>query len=157
MTPDDIRWLRLAIEVAHAAREAGNHPFGAILVSREGEELLRAGNTVVTEHDVTGHAETNLVRLLGERLTTDQLASSTLYASTEPCAMCSGAIHWSGIGRVVFALSEQGLYDIVGPAPEHLILSCRDVFAHTARPVVIEGPCPELDTEARQVHVGFWR
>jgi tRNA(Arg) A34 adenosine deaminase TadA len=71
--------------------------------------------------------------------------------------MCSGAIHWSGIGRIVYALSETELYEIVGPSPEHLYLPCREVFAHTERAVAIEGPCRDLDHEARQVHEGFWR
>jgi tRNA(Arg) A34 adenosine deaminase TadA len=157
MTPEDIHWLRVAITVAEEARQRGDHPFGAVLVSGAGQELVRAGNTVVSGPDITGHAETNLVRLIGARWTAAQLAACTLYASTEPCAMCSGAIHWSGIGRVVFALSELDLYDLVGLAPDHLLLSCRDVFAHTARPVAIEGPCAALDAEARQVHAGFWR
>ena len=71
--------------------------------------------------------------------------------------MCAGAIHWSGIGRVVFALSERALYDIVGPSPEHLLLPCRDVFARSQRPMEVLGPSAELDAEARAVHEGFWK
>jgi tRNA(Arg) A34 adenosine deaminase TadA len=70
--------------------------------------------------------------------------------------MCAGAIHWGNVGRVVFALSEVDLYEMVGPSPEHLILSCRDVFAKTHRHVEVEGPASELNKEARAVHEGFW-
>ena len=70
--------------------------------------------------------------------------------------MCSGAIHWSGIGRVVYALSEIALYEIVGPSPQHLVLSCREVFARTKRGVEVVGPSMELDREASAVHAGFW-
>jgi tRNA(Arg) A34 adenosine deaminase TadA len=70
--------------------------------------------------------------------------------------MCAGAIHWSQIGRVVFALSEIDRYGIIGSSPEHLLLPCREVFAHSQRPVVVLGPAPALDTEARAVHEGFW-
>jgi tRNA(Arg) A34 adenosine deaminase TadA len=156
MNETDLAHLRLAIVVAQRARNHGNHPFGAVLVDEAGCALLTAENTVVTGRDCTGHAETNLVRLACERYSADQLAHCTLYSSTEPCAMCSGAIHWSGIGRVVFALSEVGLYEIVGPSPEHLYLSCREVFAHTRRKVEVIGPAEELDQEAQAVHVGFW-
>ena len=132
----------------------GNHPFGAVLVDENGIVLLQAENTVTTERDCTGHAETNLVRLAYTHR--GAACAFTLYSSTEPCAMCAGAIHWSGIRRVVFALSEIGLYDIVGPSPEHLVLACREVFAHTQRVVEVSGPSTKLDDEARAVHAGFW-
>ena len=84
----------------------GNHPFAAVLVDEDGRVLLQAENTVVTDRDGTGHAETNLVRLATQRFSPEELARCTIYASTEPCAMCAGAIHWSHIGRVVYALGE---------------------------------------------------
>ena len=148
--------LRTAIELAWQSRRHGNHPFGAVLVDENDQVLLQAENTVVTERDGTGHAETNLVRLATRHYSTDQLARCTLYSSTEPCAMCAGAIYWSGIGRVVYALSEVELYDIVGPSPDQLVLPCREVFAHSQRAVVVAGPMLELNAEARAVHDGFW-
>jgi tRNA(Arg) A34 adenosine deaminase TadA len=157
MTDSDLAHLRHVIQIAANARAHGNHPFGGLLVDENGQVLLEAENTVVTERDVTGHAETNLVRKATKQFSTEQLAKCTMYASTEPCAMCAGATHWAGIGRVVFALSEEALYEIVGPSPEHLMLPCREVFAHTARTIAVEGPCVELDKEARAVHAGFWR
>lgn len=152
----DIQYLRAAIQAAWKAREHGNHPFGAVLVDAGNYILLKAENTVLTEYDCTGHAETNLVRLATRRFTPEQLADCTLYSSTEPCAMCAGAIYWSRIGRVVYALSEADLYDIVGPSPEHLLLPCRDVFARSQRAVKVSGPSEALDREARAVHEGFW-
>jgi tRNA(Arg) A34 adenosine deaminase TadA len=156
MDDTDIRHLRTAIDVANQAREHGNHPFGAILVDGSGREVLRAENSVITGLDVTNHAETNLVRLATRKFSPDELAHCTLYTSTEPCAMCAGAIHWSRIGRVVYALSEEDLYAISGPSPENLLLPCREVFGHSGQPVTVSGPCPELDAEARAVHAGFW-
>ncbi len=156
MNETDLGHLRLAISIAQQARDHGNHPFGAVLVNAENKVLLTAENSVETGRDCTGHAETNLVRLACGAFTAKQLSICTLYSSTEPCAMCSGAIHWSGIRRIVFALSERALYEIVGPSPEHLVLPCREVFAHTQRSVEIEGPSPELDHEARAVHASFW-
>lgn len=70
--------------------------------------------------------------------------------------MCAGAIHWSQIGRVVFALSEVDLYNIIGPSPEHLLLPCREVFGHAQKPIEVSGPVAILDKEARAVHEGFW-
>ena len=101
--------LLRAIELARRSREKGNHPFGSLLVDTSGEVVLEAENTVVTGHDVTGHAELNLVRAASMEFEVEALGRSTLYTSTEPCAMCSGAIYWSGIGRVVYALSSEQL------------------------------------------------
>lgn len=152
----DIQHLRTAIEVAQAAREHGNHPFGAILVDENNEVLLQAENTVVTNRDCTGHAETNLMRLATQHYSPEKLATCILYTSTEPCAMCAGAIHWGNVRRVVYALSEVALYEIIGPSPDHLLLPCREVFARSQRSIEVFGPAPELDAEARAVHEGFW-
>jgi tRNA(Arg) A34 adenosine deaminase TadA len=152
----DLQHLRTAIEIAQAAREHGNHPFGAILVDENNQMLLQAENTVFTDQDCTGHAETNLMRLASQHYPPEKLASCTLYTSTEPCAMCAGAIHWGNIRRVVFALSEIDLYEMVGPPPDRLLLPCREVFARSERPVEVIGPALELDVEARAVHEGFW-
>jgi tRNA(Arg) A34 adenosine deaminase TadA len=146
--------LREAIALARTAREHGNHPFGALLVDAQGEVVLRAENSVNTESDCTGHAETNLVRLASARFTPAELEHCTLYTSTEPCAMCAAAIHWANIGRVVYALSEVSLYEIIGPSPHHLYLECREVFARSQRPIEVVGPL--LEDEARLVQLGFW-
>jgi len=156
MTDIEIEHLRLAISVAWQAREHANHPFGAVLVDEYNHVLLQAENTVTTGRDCTGHAEINLVRLATQQFSPEQLARHTLYTSTEPCAMCAGAIHWSQIGRVVYALSETDLYAIIGPSPEHLFLPCREVFAHSQRRIEVHGPIAALEVEARAVHENFW-
>ena len=156
MNSTDLDHLRSAIDIARQAREHGNHPFGALLVDENNQVLLKAENTVVTGRDCTGHAETNLMRLATLHFSPEILATCTLYTSTEPCAMCAGAIHWGNVRRVVYALGEVDLYNLVGPSPDHLLLPCREVFAHSQRQVEVEGPASELDVEARAVHEGFW-
>jgi tRNA(Arg) A34 adenosine deaminase TadA len=156
MNNTDIQHLRSAIALAWQAREHGNHPFGAVLVDDHNQVVLQAENTVVTGRDCTGHAETNLVRLATQHFSAEQLTRCTLYSSAEPCAMCAGAIHWSQIGRAVYALSEVDLYAIIGPSPEHLLLPCREVFAHSQRPIEVNGPASELEQEARAAHENFW-
>jgi tRNA(Arg) A34 adenosine deaminase TadA len=152
----DLSHLRRAIRLAATARESGNHPFGALLVGAAGEVLAEAENTVVIDGDCTAHAELNLVRLASGRYDRDELAGSTLFCSTEPCAMCAGAVYWSGIGRVVYALSEESLYRLTGHAPgdRPLDLPCRELFARGARSVEVAGPA--LEAEAEVVHIGFW-
>ena len=151
----DLHFLRQAITVAQRARDKGNHPFGAVLVDENGAVLLEGENTVNTEHDATGHAEMNLVRAACKKYDALTLAKCSLYSSTEPCPMCAGAIFWSGIGRVVYALSEEELYAFMPNDPYKLLLSCREVLSHGGRAVEVIGPA--IEDEARVVHVGFWR
>jgi len=153
----ELAHLRRAIALARTARDRGNHPFGAIVVGGDGQVLAEAENSVVTSRDCTGHAELNLVRLASTRYGPDTLAGSTLYTSTEPCAMCAGAIYWSGIGRVVYALSEDRLYTLTGAdrANEAMRLPCRDVFASCGRSIIVDGPA--LDEEGEEVHIRFWQ
>ena len=79
-----------------------------------------------------------------------------MYTSTEPCAMCSGAIYWSGISRVIYGLSQAGLLKLTGSNKENptMSLTCRDVFARGQDSVKVVGPAPQ--DEARSVHDGFW-
>ena len=148
--------LLQAIELARQARVHGNHPFGALLANRGGRVLLSAENTVLTDSDATGHAETNLVRKATATYPAAALAETALYTSTEPCAMCAGAIYWSGITTVVYALAETTLHEFVGEDPQNppLALPCRTVFAAGQREMTVIGPF-DL-TEARDVHAGFW-
>lgn len=156
ITEAEFSHLRRAIELARLAREHGNHPFGALLLDAQGQVILEAENTVNTEQDCTGHAETNLVRLASKQFDRQVLASCTLVTSTEPCAMCAGAIHWSGVGRVIFGLAEDRLYQLTGgdESNETMRLPCREVFAHCRRMIEVEGPY--LEQEAEGVHLGFW-
>ena len=152
---DEMHLLR-AIELARLSRGKGNHPFGSLLVDASGHVVLEAENTVVTEHDVTGHAELNLVRRASMQFDLETLEGVTLYTSTEPCAMCSSAIYWSGIGRVVYALGSEALMAIVNDVSGSgtLALSCREVLARGGRTVEVSGP--HLEEQARPVHEGFW-
>jgi tRNA(Arg) A34 adenosine deaminase TadA len=142
--------------MAQLARRQGDEPFGAVLVDASGAVLEEAVNTKITEQDPTGHAEINLVRAVTPHLDVDVLRGATLYASTEPCAMCSAAIYWSGIGRVVYALAAESLLRLIGDNAAHdvLALSSREVFARGTRTVQVDGPV--LEDEAMGVHEGFW-
>jgi tRNA(Arg) A34 adenosine deaminase TadA len=153
VTESDVKYLRVAIDVARRAREHGNHPFGALLVDENGKILLQAENTVVTERDCTGHAETNLVRQAWQKFTPETLAKCTLYTSTEPCPMCAGAIYWSNVSRVVYALSAQSFWAYSGNTANQMLPSCRAILGHDR----IEVAGPALEEEAKKVHEGFWK
>jgi tRNA(Arg) A34 adenosine deaminase TadA len=107
MNDDDKCHLRRAIELAMAAREAGDQPYGSLLVGPSDEVLAEDRNTTIRDRDITAHPELKLARWAARELERDVARSVTLYTSCEPCAMCANAISRSGIGRVVFALSQE--------------------------------------------------
>ena len=115
MSDTDYRHLRRAIELAAEARNAGDMPFGSLLVDATGEVLQEDRNTVVTERDITGHPELKLARWAARELDPESAARTTMYTSCEPCPMCRGAIARSGLGRVVFALSGEQLNELRPP------------------------------------------
>lgn len=149
---NDMDLLRDAIGVARQAREHGNHPFGALLADERGAVLERAENTVNTGKDVTEHAELNLVRKVLKQRAPESLEGCTLYSSTEPCPMCSGAIFWSGIGRVVFALSASDLYAFSPDSPGRFLPTGRAIL----EPAGVQVLGPILEEEGAAVHEGFW-
>jgi tRNA(Arg) A34 adenosine deaminase TadA len=153
----DLHWLRRAIALSADAKARGKHPFGALIVGDEDTVLAEAGNAFGwPDGDATGHAELIAVREASRRNPPDRLAAATLYTSAEPCAMCAGAIYWSGISRLVYALSEERLLALTGNHPENptLSLPCREVFARGQRNIIVLGPL--LEEEAAEPHLGFW-
>jgi tRNA(Arg) A34 adenosine deaminase TadA len=150
VSSEHVSYIRECIRLAEEAKRNGNHPFGSILV-HDGEIILREVNQVVTANDVSKHPEIMLAVAGASKYSADFLAECTLYTSTEPCPMCSGAIYWSGIGRVIFACSGEKLYEY---AADGLHVSCREIFEKGDRKVEVIGPI--LEDEAVQVHVGFW-
>ncbi len=152
--PRDHEFLSLVLALAQQSRDQGHHPFAAMVVSQEGKILAQAMNA--SSLDRTAHAEMNALRLASSQFGPAELASATLYANAEPCAMCAGGTYWSGVGRVVYAMSEASLLDLTGSDPENptLSLPCREVFARGQRPTIVIGPMRE--DEARLAHIGFW-
>jgi len=154
---DHIAFLRHSFAVARRARANGKHPFGAILVDAQGRVLMEQENAFDTEGR-TGHAETVLSRRACAALTAEELAQTTMYVSAEPCAMCAGSLYWAGIGRLVYAMSEHKLGQIIGPHPDNLTLDlpCRTVLTAGQRHVEVLGPLLEDDPEAAAMHEGAW-
>lgn len=152
-------FMQRTLALAWRSRERGRHPFAAIVVDGDGRVVAEAmNNSMPPEGDPTQHAERLAAAEAARALTPEALAGCTLYSNAEPCAMCAGAIYWCGIGRVVYAMSEQALLRLTGNHPENptLSLPCREVFARGQRAVEVIGPMPELAGEAAQAHEGFW-
>jgi tRNA(Arg) A34 adenosine deaminase TadA len=155
MDATDIQHLRRCLALAAKARARGDEPFGSLLVGPTGEVLAEERNAVVTERDVTAHPELVLARWASQHLTPEERAQSTMYTSCEHCAMCAAAHHWAGIGRLVFALAGSQLAEMLPPGVPMLNLPAREVMARGSNLVAVEGPCAELEEEARAVVAGY--
>lgn len=111
MTQDEL-FMKKAIELSALAVRNGNEPFGAVLV-KDGEIVYTNENQIYSATDPTFHAEAGLLRrFCGETHITD-LSDYTLYSSCEPCFMCSGAMVWTKLGRLVYAASNRDLAGII--------------------------------------------
>ena len=118
MTEADETHLRRAIELAGEAVAAGQLPFGSLLVGPAGDVLAEEFNTAVADRDITAHPELKLARWAARELELDVARQTTMYTSCHPCPMCAGTIARSGLGRVVFALTNDQIGELTPPAFE---------------------------------------
>jgi tRNA(Arg) A34 adenosine deaminase TadA len=147
---EDLRHLRRCVDLAREAFEAGDDPFGSLLVDGTGavrrEERNRAGGG-----DETQHPELALARWSAS-LSREERAGSTVYTSGEHCPMCSAAHAWMGLGRLVYAVSATQLATWRAgwglPEGPVRVLAVGEV----APGVATAGPAPELEDELRELH-----
>ncbi len=149
---NDEDFIRMAIEVAKTAKRKNNLPFGCILVGKDGEVLLKGENTINTDGDCLAHAEINLIREACKKYNHTYLNECSIYTSDEPCPMCTSAIYWSGIGKLVYGLSKSKYYRIVGRDDPNWVfeLSARELLEKGGRKIEVIGPL--LEDEASSLH-----
>lgn len=147
----DEQFMREAIRLSQEAMRHGNEPFGAVLV-RDGEIVYTNENQIYTRHDPTFHAEMGLIRRFCAQTGITDLSDYTLYSSCEPCFMCSGAMVWTKLGRLVYGASNIELEAILGQEGS----SCSEmVFEHSLhRPQVRAGVLQEESLAALRKYFG---
>jgi len=105
LAPDDLRWMRRALELAAHAETEGEVPVGALIV-RDNDIIAEGWNQPVMSHDPTAHAEVIALRAAGRAEKNYRLPDTTLYVTLEPCIMCAGAIIHARVGRVVYGATD---------------------------------------------------
>jgi len=151
MDDHDLQHLRRCVDLARVAVEAGDQPFGSILVSASGK-ILFEGRNRVGRGDPTRHPEFAIVRWAARNLSPDERQAATVYTSGEHCAMCAAAHGLAGMGRIVYATSTVQLGDwlkelgrpSLGIAP----LRITDVIPGAE----VEGPVETFAEEVRLLH-----
>ncbi len=148
----DRGFLRRCVELAREALQAGDEPFGSVLVDSAGAVLVEDRNRVVTTGDATRHPEFEIARWAAQHLSLDARRTSTVYTSGEHCPMCSAAHAWVGLGRIVYASSSEQLVGWrrhwgLEPGP----VAPWGITAITPH-VLVAGPDPLLSIEIRALH-----
>lgn len=158
-TEQDIRLLGETVRIAHQAKLEGSHPFGALLADKDGNILLEQGNAY-EEGGPAMHAETALMFKAGKLYTPQFLAECSLYSSAEPCVMCTGAMYWTNVRRLVFGISEEQLLALTGSDELNptFALSSDKVLSYGQKDVEIVGPVQDAKLiEAIEAdHLSFW-
>jgi len=103
MADEDLKFMRLALELAKKAELKDEVPVGAVIV-QDGEVIGRGMNTSIGDHDPTSHAEINAIREAAKLIKNYRLKDCSIYVTLEPCAMCVGAIQHARIGKLSMAL-----------------------------------------------------
>ncbi|MEU6262962.1 nucleoside deaminase [Saccharopolyspora shandongensis] len=151
ITGDDHAHLRRCVELAREALEAGDEPFGSVLVDAQGAVRFEDRNQV-KDGDATRHPEFEIARWAAAHLSPAERRESTVYTSGEHCPMCSAAHAWVGLGRIVYATSTEQLTAWhrewgIG-AGEVAALPINAIAPN----VPVAGPDPELADEVRNLH-----
>ena len=126
---------------------------------KNGNILMEQGNDFQAGGSAY-HAETLLLLKAAKKYSPEFLKQCTLYSNFEPCCMCTGALYWTNVGRLVYGATEKDLLKFTGDNEENptFSLSSRDVVAHGQKDIVIEGPTDddELLEQICKDHIDFW-
>ncbi|MDE6266959.1 MAG: nucleoside deaminase [Muribaculaceae bacterium] len=116
----DEKFMRIALNEAREAFRNDEVPVGAVIVA-DGRVIGRGHNLTETLGDVTAHAEMMAITAAAETLGGKYLSDCTLYVTVEPCLMCSGAIGWSQLRRIVYGASDpkRGYHTYTSRSPFH--------------------------------------
>lgn len=134
MKQQDREGMKLALNEARKALEAGEIPVGAVMMTPDGNVIAAAGNAREQKQDPTAHAEIEVIREAARVLKSRRLSDCTMYVTLEPCPMCAGAALAAGLKRIVYGACdvEQGccgsVYDIPEDPAFHQFSICDGPF-----------------------------
>ena len=131
---DDARFMQMAIDLSVENVDNGGGPFGAVIVSPDGEVIATGVNRVTATNDPTAHAEVSAIRAACQKVHDFKLHGCTVYSSCEPCPMCLSALYWAGVKRICFGntkadakaidFDDQFIYDQIELSREARSIKC---------------------------------
>ncbi|MFZ3076362.1 MAG: nucleoside deaminase [Psychrobacter glacincola] len=149
ITDNDMIHLRRSIELATEALEAGDEPFGSVLVASDGQVLHEDRNRA-NSVDATYHPEIAVAQWAAKHMTAETRAQAVVYTSGEHCAMCSAAHAWAGLGRIVYVSSSKQLDEWMQEMGVKSSSPINSLNIQEVAPTVpVEGPIAGLDAEVK--------
>jgi len=153
ITDDDKKHLQRCIELATEALEAGDEPFGSVLVDGDGKVMNEDRNRVNTV-DATYHPEIAVARWAAQNMTSDARAKAVVYTSGEHCAMCSAAHGLAGLGRIVYVSSSKQLGEWMQQMGVESPLPINSLAIQEVAPnIPVEGPIEGLDEQVKKLQI----
>lgn len=148
---NDRFYMERAIQLAHEAKDSGDTPFGSLLVDDKGNILMEDRNTQIIDNDITAHPELKIAKRAAAQYDAAFLKNCTMYNSAEPCTMCTGAIYWSGIGRIVFGISKKRLHEITN-SDGSIQYNIHDMLGNSGKEFDVVGPMEDMQDEVEAPH-----
>lgn len=154
ITEIDRKHLRRAVDLAREALEAGDSPFGSVLVSESGEVLFEDHNRT-SSGDATRHPEFEIARWAAANLAPEERKNAVVYTSGEHCAMCAAAHGMVGLGKIIYAVSSRQLREWIiefglTPGPVATI-PIQDIVSG----IEVVGPVPEFTAELKEMQRAY--
>ena len=150
---DDKKHLQRCIELASEALEAGDEPFGSVLVDGDGKVMNEDRNRANTV-DATYHPEIAVARWAAQNMSADARAKAVVYTSGEHCAMCSAAHAWAGLGRIVYISSSKQLGEWMKELGVESTLPINPLAIQEVAPnIPVEGPIAGLDEQVKALQL----
>lgn len=151
ITDTDLKHLQRCVELAEEALDAGDAPFGSVLVSSDGEVLMEDRNRDATI-DMTQHPEFNLARWAAQNMAPEERKKATVYTSGEHCSMCSTAHGLAGLDRIVYVSSAEQLAEWLKEMNVSQKARTRQLpIQEVIRDTTVEGPVSELADQVREL------
>ncbi len=146
---NDKKYLQRCIELAAEALEAGDEPFGSVLVAADGT-ILNEDRNRANSVDATYHPEIAVARWAAQNMTSDARAKAVVYTSGEHCAMCSAAHAWAGLGRIVYISSSKQLGEWMNEMGVESSSPINALAIQEVAPnIPVEGPIVGLDEQVK--------
>lgn len=140
-TPQDRKFMQMAIDLSIENVANGGGPFGAVIV-KDDEVIATGVNRVTANNDPTAHAEVSAIRSACAKEQNFKLEGCTCYTSCEPCPMCLSALYWAGVSRIVYGNTKEDakavnfddsfIYDEIEKPHEERTIPCQNLMRDEA-------------------------
>lgn len=157
LSEKDLKHLQRCLELAKEALDAGDKPFGSILVDEQNQVIAEARNRV-NELSALAHPEFELAQWAADNLTSEERKKTRMYTSGEHCPMCSAAHGWVGLGTIVYLSAAEQLVswlkEINAPTSPIKFIPTQDIIVNC----IVKGPAEgEMLSKIKELQLAYYK